>query len=208
MGGEARLLQVVALRVSVAVPVPRFVDEEAGVLAYPLLPGRSLLGRAPDPGSAHALGRFLRELHETDPGDVADAVPTEDADPRKWLEDLEGPPDHLAVLRASVPPPAQRRVLAHADLGAEHILERDGLLTGVIDWSDAAITDPALDFARLYRDFGPAFLSAVVEEYGLIDDYGAARARITFFARCAALEDLPTAGTAAAASTRRPPSVR
>ena len=187
---EARLLRVVAPRVSIAVPVPQFVDEEAGVLAYLLLPGRPLLGRAPDPRSAHALGEFLRELHEIDPGEVADAVPTEDADPREWLEDVEGPPDLLAVLRASVPPPARRRVLAHADLGAEHILEHDGALTGVIDWSDAAVTDPALDFARLHRDFGSAFLSSVVKAYGGLDDLEATMARITFFARCAALEDL------------------
>ena len=189
VGREARLLQVMASRVSIAVPVPRFVDEEVGVLAYPLLPGRPLLGRVPDPGAAVSLGRFLRELHGIDPGDVDDAVPIEDADPHEWLVGLEGPPDLLAVLRAGVPPPARRRVLAHADLGAEHLLEHDGLLTGVIDWSDAAITDPALDFARLYRDFGPTFLSSVVEAYGGLDDPEAAMARITFFARCAALED-------------------
>jgi aminoglycoside phosphotransferase (APT) family kinase protein len=78
-------------------------------------------------------------------------------------------------------------VLAHADLGAEHILEHGGAVTGVIDWTDAAVTDPALDFARLYRDFGPDFLAEVLGAYG-----GGApeRERITFFARCAALEDL------------------
>ena len=74
-----------------------------------------------------------------------------------------------------------------SDLGAEHILELDGALTGIIDWSDAAVTDPALDFARLYRDFGPAFLAQVLEAYGPLPE---AMPRIEFFARCAALEDL------------------
>jgi len=84
----------------------------------------------------------------------------------------------------------RQRVLAHADLGAEHVLEHDGSLTGVIDWSDAALTDPALDFARLYRDFGPQFLTTALNAYGGLPDPSEAMTRITFFARCAALEDL------------------
>ncbi len=28
-------------------------------------------------------------------------------------------------------------------------------VTGIIDWSDAAIVDPAYDFGLLYRDLGP-----------------------------------------------------
>ncbi|MDQ6657200.1 MAG: phosphotransferase [Actinomycetota bacterium] len=187
---EARLLKVVASRVSIPVPAPRFVDEEAGVLAYPLLAGLSLLGRTPSPAAGLRLGRFLRELHDTDPADVADIVPGEGADPQEWLDGLVGPADLLAVLRGSVPPPARQRTLVHADLGAEHVLERDGQLTGIIDWSDAAIGDPALDFARLYRDFGPSFLTTTLKAYGGMDDPEEAMARIRFFARCAALEDL------------------
>ena len=64
------------------------------------------------------------------------------------------PLELLRVLHADPPPTSTERVLAHADLGAEHLLAADGRLTGVIDWSDAAVTDPALDFARPYRDFG------------------------------------------------------
>jgi aminoglycoside phosphotransferase (APT) family kinase protein len=77
--------------------------------------------------------------------------------------------------------------VAHADLGAEHILELDGTLTGIIDWSDAAVADPALDLARLYRDFGPAFLEELSQVYGPLAE---TMPRIEFFARCAALEDL------------------
>ncbi|MDQ3708655.1 MAG: phosphotransferase [Actinomycetota bacterium] len=187
---EARLLQVVAQQVSIPVPAPRFVDEDGGVLVYPLIPGRPLLGRAPAPGAALRLGRFLRDLHSIDPAVVTALVPAEDADPDEWLEDLDGPPDLVSLLHATVPPPARRRVVAHADLGAEHILDLDGRLTGIIDWSDAAVTDPALDFARLYRDFGPVFLSEALDAYGGVDDVEAAMARIEFFARCAAIEDL------------------
>ena len=187
---EARLLDIVASRVPLPVPSPCFIDEEVGVLAYTLLPGRPLLGRRPPDGSAHRLGRFLRELHAIEPAPVGDLVPVEDADPVEWLADLDGPPHMISLLRRSVPSRARRRVLIHADLGAEHILERDGQLTGVIDWSDAAIADAALDFARLYRDFGAAFLGETLGAYGGMADADVAMARIEFFARCAALEDL------------------
>ena len=184
---EAQLLRALSPRLPLPVPVPLLVDEELGVLVHRLLPGRPLLGRPAPAGAARVLGRFLHHLHAVDPADVAGLVPVEDADPHEWLAGLTGPAELLAVLRSTVPPATGRRVLAHADLGAEHLLERDGVLTGVLDWSDAAVTDPALDLARPYRDFGPAFLAE------LLDAYGHERPdpeRVRFFARCAALEDL------------------
>lgn len=162
---EARLLEVVAARVSVPVPVVRFAAED--VLAYPMLPGRPLLGRQAPPGTAGTLGRFLRELHAIDVAELD--VPVEPADPAEWLEDLDGPADLLRILRQTVPAPI-----------------------------DAAVTDPALDFARLLRDFGPDFLAQVRDAYGEIPDM----ARIEFFARCAALEDLAHGGEHARAAER------
>jgi aminoglycoside phosphotransferase (APT) family kinase protein len=184
---EAALLALLAPRLPLPVPVPRFADADTGVLAYPLLPGRPLLGHAPPPAAARVLGRFLRALHDVDPDDVADLVPVEDADPDEWLAELEGPAELVDAVRTAVPEAAVERVLCHNDLGAEHLLERDGEITGVIDWSDAAVTDPALDFARLYRDFGPEFLAQALDAYGGLPGAGP---RIAFFARCAALEDL------------------
>ncbi|GGM47290.1 phosphotransferase [Dactylosporangium sucinum] len=192
---ESALLAVVGPHVSLPVPVVRFADPGIGVLAYPMLPGRPLLGRAAPAGAGRRIGRFLRELHAVE----TTAVPEEDARPVDWLADLEGPEELLAVLLRTIPEPAQRRVLAHADLGAEHILEHDGEITGVIDWTDAAITDPALDFARLYRDFGPGLLAEVLDAYG---DQRPGMDRIAFFARCAALEDLAYGGAHAQAARR------
>jgi len=183
---EAALLRLLAARLPTPVPRPRFADATRGVLAYPLLPGRPLLGQNPPAGAATHLGRVLAELHAVDPAAVD--VPREAADPQEWLADLTGPAELLDVLHATAPPPTAERVLAHADLGAEHLLAAAGRLTGVIDWSDAAVTDPALDIARPYRDFGPAFLDALLRAYGR--DSPDFRRRITFFARCAALEDL------------------
>ena len=143
-------------------------------------------GRQPGSRKSTASGAVPGELHSVNLAAVDDLVPIEDADPGEWLEGL-GPPDLINLLHATAPQPTRQRVLAHADLGAEHILEEDGTLMGVIDWSNAAITDPALDFARLYRDFGPAFLVDALNAYGGLDG---AMPRVEFFARCAALEDL------------------
>jgi aminoglycoside phosphotransferase (APT) family kinase protein len=172
----------------VPVPEPRFADPVRAVIAHRMLPGTPLLGRTPPPGAAALLGRELRVLHGIGRDDVGERAPVEPAEPAEWLDELTGPAPLLRVVRASAPRPAERLVLAHADLGAEHLLEADGALTGIIDWSDAAVTDPALDFARLLRDFGPAFLDAALRAYG--HDGPQFRERITFFARCAALEDL------------------
>ena len=55
--------------------------------------------------------------------------------------------------------------LLHADLGPEHILCRSDVVTGVIDWSDARIGDPALDFGWLLHGPGAPFVSALLDAY-------------------------------------------
>jgi aminoglycoside phosphotransferase (APT) family kinase protein len=49
--------------------------------------------------------------------------------------------------------------LIHHDLAIEHILHdpASGRLTGIIDWGDAWIDDPAIDFSGLRRGLGDAF---------------------------------------------------
>jgi len=51
-------------------------------------------------------------------------------------------------------------VFSHNDLGIEHVLgtPATAAVTGVIDWGDAALIDPACDFGLLYRDLGAAAL--------------------------------------------------
>ena len=59
-------------------------------------------------------------------------------------------------------------------------------VTGVIDWSDAALVDPACDFGLILRDLGPDALTAAVRAYG----GPVSTARASFYARCKLLEDL------------------
>lgn len=56
-------------------------------------------------------------------------------------------------------------VLTHSDLGPEHLLCQSQTLTGVIDWSDAQVGDPAIDFAWLLHGTPKEFGSRVLEAY-------------------------------------------
>jgi aminoglycoside 2''-phosphotransferase len=49
--------------------------------------------------------------------------------------------------------------LVHRDLVPEHVLvdPMTGELTGVIDWGDAGVDDPAVDFAGVWRQMGDEF---------------------------------------------------
>ncbi len=63
-------------------------------------------------------------------------------------------------------------VLIHCDLACEHILcdPKHGVLTGVIDWGDATIGDPALDFVGLHKGHGREFTERVLARYqGIVD---------------------------------------
>ena len=59
-------------------------------------------------------------------------------------------------------------VLIHCDLACEHILcdPEYGVLTGIIDWGDATIGDPALDFVGLHHGHGKEFTGRVLADYG------------------------------------------
>lgn len=81
---------------------------------------------------------------------------------RNLWEDFLNDVDHFAF----------RPVLAHCDLGCEHIFcdpERS-ILTGVIDWGDANIGDPAIDFVGLHLTHGREFTKQVLaREQGVVD---------------------------------------
>jgi aminoglycoside phosphotransferase (APT) family kinase protein len=203
---EVDLLAAVAGISTLPVPEPVFADPEVGAIAYRRLPGLPMIDhRVAEPARlAPALGRFLGRLHRTPLEKVEHFVERDTYPLTAWLEDAERDyreiTEHLPA--ASRPliedflgrtPPAEPSVEAfcHNDLGAEHVLvdaEANGV-TGIIDWTDAAIADPARDLALVYRDLGPEAFEPTLAHYeGSFDDID--RERTAFYARCKLLEDI------------------
>jgi aminoglycoside phosphotransferase (APT) family kinase protein len=203
---EVNLLAEVRELATVAVPEVVFADFAKGVIAYRKLAGEPL-NRHPvrEPELLAApLGRLLSALHSAPPGAMRDLVPLDLYPAPTLLQDAEL--DYRDVER-QVPveqrplveeflrdrPPDEPRSLrfCHNDLGAEHLLvdTATSALTGVIDWTDAAVTDPAHDFALLYRDLGPAVFDKILAHYDRGFDESD-RDRVLFYARCALIEDL------------------
>jgi aminoglycoside phosphotransferase (APT) family kinase protein len=198
---EARLLAKVAEFSPIPVPTPVFWDAETGCLVYAKLPGTTLMWSAGPPAAriGAVLGGYLAALHAVPVEQVADVVGVDDDPPARWLAEaaeLYAPDTIPAVHRgpveeflATAPPPVHSgQVFSHNDLGAEHVLvdPHEWTVTGIIDWTDAALVDPAYDFGLLYRDLGPAALDAALAAYGT----DAPRDRAVFYARCTVLEDL------------------
>ena len=174
---ETRLMPWLAPRLPLPVPVPEVVSDEPLVVRHVLVPGEPLTRREHAREHGRDLGRFLRALHDS-PADEASrfGVPT------------RPPGDTVARFEAEVVPllPAERRdtghallaaarrltggTLVHGDLGPEHVLTADGALTGVIDFGDVHLGDPALDLAWALHDTAPAFAAAVATAYGVTGD--------------------------------------
>jgi aminoglycoside phosphotransferase (APT) family kinase protein len=174
---EALLLTFVAELTELPVPRPTDVDPEAGSLSYERLPGVPLIalpedvrGRAAQP-VARELGGLLKALHGVDPERVREMVDRDVQPLGGWLEDAADeyeaarpaiPKGHRGAverfLDAPPPPPSDRLVFSHNDLGIEHVLvDPESLaVTGIIDWSDAALCDPAHDYGLIFRDLGSA----------------------------------------------------
>jgi aminoglycoside phosphotransferase (APT) family kinase protein len=179
MRAEVALLAELAPALPVAVPNVEAVGPgNSGWLAY-----RWIAGEPIGPGAdARNVAAFLSALHRF-PVERAAELGVERGDwarkTAELLEDfrrrvvplLDAPERALAVHRfdAFLAAPesfAFRPALIHGDLGPGHLLcAPDGHLVGVIDWTDARIGDPALDFAWLLTGLGPRFGDDLLAAY-------------------------------------------
>ncbi len=205
---EAALLARLGHVSPLPVPEPVFALAEHNCMAYRKLAGTPIIDI---PAADHAsyvvpvgaeLGAFLAVLHTSDPDQWTDLVDVDDEPLAGWREEAAehyadvaaalAPGHHRrieAFLRSPLPEPTQKLVFSHNDLGIEHVLVAPGTekVAGIIDWSDAAVCDPARDFGLVLRDLGPASLDAALGQYPGGDDL---RDRAGFYACCSLLEDL------------------
>jgi aminoglycoside phosphotransferase (APT) family kinase protein len=151
---EVELLPALAPLLPVEVPHFEYVSREPWLVAYRLIRGEPLVNEDP-----HGVRAFLEALHSIDVCEVPSPRPD-------WLETYREQADEfrrvvLPLLDADERPGGEELLaeietltgfapaLTHSDLGPSHLLVRDGRLAGVIDWGDARVGDPALDYSWL-----------------------------------------------------------
>ena len=151
---EVALLPVLAPLLPVEVPGFEYVSREPWLVAYRLIRGEPLVDEDPDGVLA-----FLDALHGVDLGAIPGAQPD-------WLETYRQQAEQFRRVVLPLLDPDERsrgeellaqtetltgfeRAVTHSDLGPTHLLVHDGRLAGVIDWGDARIGDPAIDYAWL-----------------------------------------------------------
>ncbi|MFG3248879.1 macrolide 2'-phosphotransferase [Streptomyces sp. NPDC048187] len=192
---ESRVLALVGRRLPVA--VPRWTVSGPDLIAYPMLPGepaasedtrtRELLWRIdranPPQRYIDALARVMALLHRSELRELqSTGVPVRDPDAVRedfrarletgraelgmhvswWERGLRW----LADDRLWSP----RCVFIHGDLHPGHTLvDGDGTLTGVLDWTDAEIGDPGQEFVEAARKFDPPTWDRLLEAYRLHD---------------------------------------
>ena len=200
---ELAVLPRIAARLPLPVPVPEVVGDDDAADPWPftgarLLPGRELaeagLSDADRAGVAAEVGAFLRALHGCPVGGLELPV---DPMARGWpAARMAHTREHLAALTAAgvraddpaveellaagerLPAPAGEPVLVHGDLHVRHVVVgNDGRASGVLDWGDVCLADPAVDLSLAYAAFGGPARDALLAAYGEVDAERELRAR-------------------------------
>jgi aminoglycoside phosphotransferase (APT) family kinase protein len=208
---EYQLLSDLKAWVSLPVPDFQYFRQPHGgsgwlLAGYKKIPGTPAdVAEAVDwPTVARQLGLFLAELHAY-PVDRAEraGVPEGEDCLAQWrdesltrLDGVAGLPidrhDLSSYLKNDLPGPyCSTRRLVHSDLWAEHILidPHTCSVSGIIDWGDAAIGDPAVDLAGVYAWRGESGLREVLPHYsGTLEPDIIGRAR--YLATCLAIRNL------------------
>lgn len=191
MAAEARILDLVApVLAGDGVAVPDWQVRSPELIAYPALPGAPGLTLTDagepvwhmDPASpdyAERLGRLLARLHSITP-ERAEAAGVEVRTPARvrqaWRDDV------ARVSEAFTVSPAlagawqawldddtcwpERTVMTHGEIYPAHVLlDEEGAITGVLDWTTARVDDPARDLSAQYGAAGEAMLRATLTAY-------------------------------------------
>lgn len=159
---------------AVGLPVPelRWEDAAGAVMGTPAvlmehLPGTTHIDEEHLPEAIPRIARLLAQVHRAP---LPDTPLPERVDPlpelRQWLESL-GETDLLERISGLVLPPMPGPPrLVHGDIWPGNLLWKHGVLTGLIDWEDAAVGDPHSDLAgsrvELAVAFGPAAAAALL----------------------------------------------
>lgn len=164
---EAAVMPTLAPLLPLPVPVPVVVSTSPLVVRHELVPGEEIASLTAVQG--RQLGEFLLALHAVPVASVTrfGVAPRSLPLDRFRSEVLPLVPEGADLLAALADLPAD--TVVHGDVGPEHVLGRDGVLTGVIDFGDLHIGDPAIDLAWALFSTPMEFADAVASRYGVTD---------------------------------------
>jgi aminoglycoside phosphotransferase (APT) family kinase protein len=207
---ELLVLAHLPAHLPLAVPAVELLGQATAAYPWPfwggpVLPGDELADapHADRTAMAGQVGAFLRVLHDLDAPSSLPVDPMARGWPRGRLSKTrdalstlgatgawdEDPAVVALVERAAELEPAEDSlVLVHGDLHARHLLVGpDGRASGVIDWGDACLADPAVDLSLLYSAFEPADRQVALSSYGDVPAHRELRARSLAIGLSAAL---------------------
>lgn len=168
------------------VPQPRGTavlgPDEGSLIVYTEVPGASLVLAAvqPGPGLAAAIGTALAQIHELPVSLIEEqGLPSYGAEDyrQRRLAELDA-----GIQTGLVPPRLADRwerhlenvswwrfdpTVVHGDMGEHQLMVSDGGISGVVDWMDARVADPADDLAWLAAAVGEDVLDSVLEAYSV-----------------------------------------
>jgi macrolide phosphotransferase len=186
---EARVLRLLKGRLPVEVPDWRIFTPE--LIAYPRLAGTTAVTVDPAtkeptwnidkeaPAFVASFARMLAALHGIDTVEAAAAglkISSSEAARRAFADDLDRVRREIGVGEGpwrrwrswldddtSWPP---FTMLVHGDLHVGHVLvDETSRATGVLDWTEAEVSDPAIDFVFHLLGFGKDGLERLLAEY-------------------------------------------
>lgn len=179
---ETRLMPRLAPLLPLPVPVPIVLDEHPLRVRHQMIPGSPAPADGLDAEEGRRLGEFLRCLHDMPVNIYLESgLPDAVAARAELLATLERflhrvqplLPEELRPQGSELLRSVALRTpttLVHGDLGPGHVLCEDGRISGIIDWSDARVSDPALDLAWALYGAPDPFSEAVATSYGVTDD--------------------------------------
>ncbi|WP_071458644.1 aminoglycoside phosphotransferase family protein [Bacillus massilinigeriensis] len=186
---EGKILQLLMeIKPALQVPQYEYVYQD-GLLKgvrYPYLEGIPL-SKLPlndiesNRENAKSIGDFLSKLHSIDVERLDDTNLTTIHTMEYWkslhsnvqkdvfpyLTNQQQKEIDEVFLRFTETKSTYKRTLIHGDLTSSNIIynKASGCISGIIDFTDAQIGDPAFDFAGLYWDFGRDFTVEVLSWY-------------------------------------------
>lgn len=187
---ELTILPILLQHLELSVPQPEFIqtgDTMPHFMGYRMIPGEPLypdIVRRNTQQAVSVISQFLLELQSIPIEKLRTTIPFTSAE--MWRDDYTLL--HIQVKEKVYPLINSETqstisdtfneflvekqnfmfqpVVVHRDLSNEHILQVSEKITGVIDWGDACLGDPAFDYTGLLYDYGSRFIEKLLSLTG------------------------------------------